>query len=81
VFRRLGLPGALVCHPYDICTALIFSEAGGIIEAPLGGPLDVPLDTVTPVAWVGYANSTLARLIRPALRRLIRRHLGRQKIH
>ncbi len=75
VFQKLRLKSALVCHPYDICTALIAQEAGCIIETPLGGKLNQPLDTTTPVAWTGYANPTLARHIRPALRRLIRRKL------
>ena len=68
--RRAG--GALTCHPYDICTALIAAEAGCVITAPDGGPLRAPLDTTTPVAWVGYANPQLARRIGPALRRLLR---------
>jgi hypothetical protein len=75
VFKKLRLKSALVCHPYDICTALIAQEAGCVIEAPLGGPLCEPLDTTAPVAWAGYANPTLARHIRPVLRRLIRRML------
>ncbi|HWA28839.1 MAG TPA: inositol monophosphatase [Lacunisphaera sp.] len=75
VFRKLGLTSALVCHPYDICTALIATEAGCVIEAPLGGPLKQPLDTSGQVAWVGYANPSLARHIRPVLRRLIRQML------
>lgn len=75
VFARLRLKSALVCHPYDICTALIAQEAGCIIEAPLGGPLRAPLDTTSAVAWAGYANPTLARHIRPVLRRLIRKML------
>jgi len=42
-----------------------------VIERPKGGPLCAPLDTTTPVAWIGYANPALARKIRPVLRRLI----------
>ena len=64
--------GALACHPYDICTALIAQEAGCVVTAPDGGPLRAPLDTTTPVAWVGYANGALARSIGPQLRRLLR---------
>ncbi len=75
VFRKLGLRSALVCHPYDICTAMLLVEAGGIVETPDGRPLTVPLDTTSPVAWVGYANSVLARRVRPVLRRLIRSRL------
>ena len=76
VFRKLGLQTELSCHPYDICTALILREAGGVIEAPGGGRLDVPLDTTTPVAWTAYANPGLARRLRPVLKRLIQEMLG-----
>ena len=74
-FRKIGFKSALVCHPYDICTALIAQEAGCVIEDPLGGKLSAPLDTTGAVAWAGYANPVLARHIRPVLRRLIRRML------
>lgn len=75
VFKKLGLQSALVCHPYDICTALIAREAGCVIELPLGGKLDQPLDTTSAIAWTGYANAALARHIRPVLHRLIREML------
>lgn len=67
----VGQPAALACHPYDICTALIATELGVIVEKPDGSPMDAPLDTTTPVAWVAYANETLAAAIRPILRELI----------
>jgi fructose-1,6-bisphosphatase/inositol monophosphatase family enzyme len=76
VFRKLGLKSALTCHPYDICTELILTEAGGIVESPDGRALSVPLDTTSPVAWMGYANATLARKVRPILKRLLKRHCG-----
>ncbi len=69
---RGGAAGALTCHPYDICTALLAEEAGCIVTSPSGGPLLAPLDTTTPVAWVAYANPGLARRIGPVLRRLLR---------
>ena len=71
VFKKLGLRAELSCHPYDIGPAFLLKEAGGVIERPEGGPLCAPLDTTTPVAWIGYANPALARKIRPILRRLI----------
>lgn len=75
VYAKLGLGSAsLCCHPYDICTALILEEAGGVIETPEGKPLRAPLDTTTPVAWMGYANQTLARKVRPILKRLLKEH-------
>jgi fructose-1,6-bisphosphatase/inositol monophosphatase family enzyme len=72
--RRLRLPGtaSLPCHPYDICPALIAREAGCVITGPDGRPLRAPLDTTSPVAWVGYANPGLARRIGPVLRKLLR---------
>ena len=38
---------------------------------PWGDPLAVPLDNVTPVAWVGYANEALAARIGPVLAELV----------
>jgi hypothetical protein len=75
VYLKLGYSSAtLCCHPYDICTLLIAREAGCVIEAPDGRALRVPLDTTTPVAWMGYANGVLARQVRPILRRLLRQY-------
>jgi hypothetical protein len=71
ILQRLGLDMTLVCHPYDVCTSLLLAEAGIIFEKPEGGPVDVPLDLTSPVAWVAFANQTLADLARPALRRLL----------
>lgn len=75
-FRKLGLPASLSAHPYDLAAALLAGEAGVLIEDPLSGqPLQAPLDTTTPVAWVGYANQTIAEHLRPTLREMIRRFL------
>ncbi|AKC83197.1 inositol monophosphatase [Verrucomicrobia bacterium IMCC26134] len=71
LLAREGLASALCCHPYDICTALLLEAAGGVVERPEGGALRAPLDTTSPVGWVGYANRTLAARIRPALRRVL----------
>lgn len=76
VHRRLGLDAALACHPYDICTGMLLKEAGGVLEDPWGGPLDAPLDTTSPVAWIGFANETLAGQVRPILRRLLAEQLA-----
>jgi fructose-1,6-bisphosphatase/inositol monophosphatase family enzyme len=69
--RPLVAPDAFACHPYDICTAMLLEEAGGVVTEPGGGELDVPLDTTTSVAWVGYANAELAARIGPILAELI----------
>ena len=71
-FARLQVRAALACHPYDICTALIAQELGCVVTTPDGKPLHAPLDTTSPVAWVGYANPALARRIGPALRKLLK---------
>lgn len=65
--RPLVDPAAFACHPYDVCTAMLLTEAGGVVTDPWGGPLDAPLDTTSPVAWVGYANPELAAWIGPVL--------------
>ncbi len=75
VFAKLGIESSLTCHPYDICTELILREAGGIVEGLDGRRLDAPLDTTTPVVWMGYANVTLARQVRPAMARLVKKYL------
>lgn len=66
-FTTLGLDAALSCHPYDACCSLVLEEAGCVVLDPWGRPLDVPLDTTTPVAWVGFANQALAELVLPAV--------------
>jgi hypothetical protein len=75
VFKRLGLPFALCCHPYDVAAALVLQEAGLILEDPDGNPLDGPLDTTSPISWVGYANAALAAHIRPAFQAVLREML------
>jgi hypothetical protein len=62
----------LCARPYDLCTALIAAEAGVAVTDEWGGPLNAPLDTVSDVAWVGYANEALRRQIEPVLQRLLR---------
>jgi fructose-1,6-bisphosphatase/inositol monophosphatase family enzyme len=69
--RPLVDPDAFACHPYDVCTAMLLEEAGGVVTDPQGAPLDVPLDTTTPVAWAGYANRALADRIGPVLADLV----------
>jgi fructose-1,6-bisphosphatase/inositol monophosphatase family enzyme len=62
----------LCAHPYDLAAELIAREAGVIVTAPDGGPLDAPLGVHNSVGWVGYANETLRRQIEPVLQRLLR---------
>jgi fructose-1,6-bisphosphatase/inositol monophosphatase family enzyme len=69
--RPLVDPDTFACHPYDVCTAMLLEEAGGVVTNPHGAPLDVPLDTTTAVAWAGYANPALAERIGPILAELV----------
>ncbi len=71
IHRAIGLESSLVCHPYDVCAALLLTEAGVVLEAPGGGPVDAPLDTTSPVSWVAFANETLAAQVRPVLHKLV----------
>ncbi len=68
-----GLPAALCCHPYDLCTASIAAAYGVRLANPDGAPLDAPFDTASDVAWAGYANAALERRIAPALRTILQR--------
>lgn len=77
-FAASGLAASLCAHPYDLCTELIAREAGVLVGDPWGRPLAVPLDTHSPVAWVGYANATLRDAIAPTLQRLLRERLAAQ---
>ncbi|BCM91206.1 hypothetical protein IAD21_03070 [Abditibacteriota bacterium] len=79
-YTKLGFDSSLVCHPYDICTALLLEEAGGIVEAPDGSPLSVPLDTTSSVTWIAFANETLAAQVRSVLQRLLKEHFGTQVV-
>lgn len=76
VFRKLGLANELVCHPYDICTALLLEVAGGVVGDEKGRPLKIRLDTTTPVTWVGFANPILAKKVRPLLRKICAKRLA-----
>ena len=69
-FAELGLDAAMACHPYDCCTALVVEAAGGVVVDPYGEPLDCPLDTTTPVAWIGFANADLAKRVMEVLPRV-----------
>jgi len=69
---RRGAELGLCAHPYDLCTELIARRAGVEVTTPDGRPLTAPLNTTTPVAWVGYANPHLRRLIEPHLQEALK---------
>ena len=76
VFRVLDMESSsLVCHPYDACAWLVLTKAGAVYEHPLGGFPDAPLDTSSGIAWIAYANETLASLARPVIRKVLHQFL------
>lgn len=61
-----------VCQPYDICTLLIAQEAGLIITDIHGKTLDnIPMDLLSPVDWLGFANQDIYDEIFPILNHLL----------
>jgi hypothetical protein len=69
-----GLPASLCCHPYDMAAVLIAQEYGVVVRSPWGGPFDALLDVDPDVAWAGYANDELCRLVEPLLVAALERH-------
>jgi fructose-1,6-bisphosphatase/inositol monophosphatase family enzyme len=77
LFQRLKREGKKighVCHPYDLAALLIAEEAGVIVTDLLGNPLSAPLDTQSPVDWVGYANSAIRAQVAGTFISVIRKH-------
>jgi fructose-1,6-bisphosphatase/inositol monophosphatase family enzyme len=62
--RPLLHPKGLHTHPYDLAALVVARAAGLVVERLPTGPLDVPIDTTTPVAWAAYANETVAGALR-----------------
>jgi hypothetical protein len=56
---------ALCAHPYDLAAVVLVRAVGVVVEALPPGPLAVPLDTSTDVAWAAYANPEVAARLRP----------------
>ena len=74
VTSERGMPRALCCHPYDLCTELIAREAGVIVTDDRGGPLRARLAVEPDVSWAGYANERIRANIEPLLQAAIRKH-------
>jgi fructose-1,6-bisphosphatase/inositol monophosphatase family enzyme len=58
----------LCCHPYDLCTELIARQAGIIVTNEHGQPLSAPLDVITNMSWIGYANRAIQEQVEQPLR-------------
>jgi fructose-1,6-bisphosphatase/inositol monophosphatase family enzyme len=63
----VALHPGLCCHPYDLCTELIAREAGIFVMNEREQPLSAPLDVITGITWIGYANAAIYRQIAPLL--------------
>jgi hypothetical protein len=74
LLRARGEPPAMCCHPYDLSTELVAREAGVIVTDLAGERLRAPLDVLTDVAWVGYANGAIRKQVEPSLQRALREH-------
>lgn len=61
-----------VCHPYDICTLLIAKEAGIIITDVNGNELNPPMDLLSAVDWLGFANPKIHQQVFPILNELMK---------
>jgi fructose-1,6-bisphosphatase/inositol monophosphatase family enzyme len=58
----------LTGKPYDISGAVLCAqEAGCVVTAVDGSPLDFPLDAETPVGFVGWANAATSERLAPHL--------------
>lgn len=67
--RPWGHPGGFHTHPYDLAALVVARAWGVVVESLDGGPLAIPLDTTTPVAWAAYANEAVAELLRSRIAR------------
>ncbi len=63
--QRRGRP-TVPTKPYDMAGAMVCALAAGCeITSPTGEEIDFPIDTQTPVSYVGYANSATRRRLEP----------------
>lgn len=67
-----GLPRALCCHPYDLCTLLIATETGVVVHDERGDPVSALLDVEPDVSWTGYANGAIQRQVEPPLHGILK---------
>jgi len=67
-----GLPRALCCHPYDLCTLLIAVEMGVVVNSERGEPVSALLDVEPDVSWCGYANTAIQCQIEPHLHGILK---------
>jgi hypothetical protein len=74
MLAKQGKAPGHTCHPYDLCAHLIGIEAGIIITDRIGNPLNAPLDAMSSVDWIGYANEDIKREIESTLQSLMNKY-------
>jgi hypothetical protein len=79
IHDAVGLPGSLVCHPYDACCWPLLREEGAVFCGLDGQFPDAPLDTTSPVSWVAFANEHLSATGLPALQKAFQECCERHK--
>jgi len=73
--RRRGIEN-FTAKPYDLATALVFTEAGVPLLDADGAPLDAPMDTETPLSVVAFGNERLRAAFEPHLRAAMEEMIG-----
>ena len=77
VARQAG-QSTITSKPYDLAGAVLCArEAGCVFTTIDGAALDFPLDTSTPIEWVGYANRATHDRLRPHLEAALESVFGR----
>jgi hypothetical protein len=77
LYRIQGIEAGMCCHPYDCAAWLVAQNAGVILTGGLAGPLDGPLDVLTPISWAAYANRALHDKMQPLLTQWLNERIGR----
>lgn len=68
---REGVTPGHVCHPYDACTFLIGLEAGCVITDPWGQNFDAPMDVLSNVGFLLFANDHIFNQVAHRLQQLM----------
>jgi hypothetical protein len=74
ILGRSGDDRFIESHPYDLSGLLTAQNAGVIMTDAFGLPLDAPLDVHTGVAWCGYANDQIRKLVEPIVQQWLNEH-------
>jgi hypothetical protein len=67
ILQGLGRPLCFTCHPYDCSAMLLATEAGCKLYDWKGEPFDGPMDLLSDMGWMLFANQDIDDLVRPIL--------------